>query len=147
MSITGDQIVSEALKFIGTPYVFRTEVKPGDPHPRAFDCSELVEYCCNALGVKMPDGSYNQYSHCSKHGLICTLDKGWQTRGALLFRRNPISHNIEHVAFSLGDNNGTIEARGRNYGVNKFKKRNGFTDAALIPGVAYDKNLTGGGVT
>lgn len=142
MSVTGQDVVNKALEAKGKPYVFGAEVskyvKVKDA--KAFDCSELVECVCRELNINpmMPDGSGNQLNHCCRFGLgRITLDQGWKTPGALLFRRNKASHNIEHVAISLGDNKGTMEARGKDYGCNTFAKRNGFTEAALIPGVNY----------
>lgn len=48
MAITGDQILSEAQKFLGVPYVF------GGDTPSGFDCSGLVYYVMHQLG----DGSF-----------------------------------------------------------------------------------------
>lgn len=46
---------------VGDPYIFGTEVKLDDPNPKAFDCSELVEWFFAQFNIKVPDGSYNQY--------------------------------------------------------------------------------------
>jgi cell wall-associated NlpC family hydrolase len=140
--INGIDVVNKALEAKGKPYVFGAEVskyvKVKDA--KAFDCSELVEAVCRELQTNpmMPDGSYNQFNFCCRHGLgPIPLEQAWKTAGALLFRRNKQSKSIEHVAISLGDNKGTMEARGKDYGCNTFAKRNGFTEAALIPGVNY----------
>lgn len=133
MSITGQDIVELAMKQNGKPYIFGYEVRLDDPNPKAFDCSELVEWVCRQLGVKptMPDGSGNQYEHCKRHGLEISLEDAVTTPGALLFR---IGH---HVAISRGDGK-TIEARGKDYGVGVFSAtRDGFDAAGLIPGVDY----------
>lgn len=141
------QIVALALIQVGKPYIFGYEVKFGDPDPKAFDCSELVEWVCARLGVtpRMPDGSYNQFSHCQRYGTLISLDEAKTTEGALVFRRGK-NFAIEHVGFSDGKGN-TIEARGKNYGVGFWPWRLNWTDAARIPGVVYeDKEKKKGGV-
>ncbi len=42
----GNAIVSEAEKYLGVPYVW------GGTTPDGFDCSGLVQYVCNSLGIK-----------------------------------------------------------------------------------------------
>jgi len=139
-TITSRQIVEQAKTYIGVPYKFGAEAQPGG-YPVALDCSELVELVCRELGVepRMPDGSGAQLVHCLRHGLgALNMDSAWETAGALLFRREAKSQRIVHVAISTGGG-GTIEARGKQYKtVQEFKKRGGFTEAALIPGVTYD---------
>ena len=52
-----------ASKIIGKPYSFGAEVKLSDPPEKitSIDCSELIEYLFYQIGIKVPDGSYNQY--------------------------------------------------------------------------------------
>jgi len=138
--ITGTDVVIAAKKYVGLPYVFGAEAVPGKP-VTALDCSELVELVCRELGVvpKMPDGSANQFLHCQKYGThTLTMEEAEKIPGALLFRRDGKSLRIVHVAISTGQGN-TVEARGKDYGVNVFKMRSSFTNCALIPGVQYNQ--------
>lgn len=47
MAVTGQQVVDEAKRFLGVPYVYG-KASPGE----GFDCSGLVEYVLGQLGVK-----------------------------------------------------------------------------------------------
>ncbi len=121
----------------GDAYVFGIEASKKDPDPKAFDCSELVEWGCARVGVVpiMPDGAENQLDHCREHDTLIPIHQAIDTFGALLFRVPGDGHN--HVAFSLGDGS-TFEARGKDFGVGSWEaNRPGWTHAALIPGVAY----------
>jgi cell wall-associated NlpC family hydrolase len=122
--------VAVCLRQRGDRYVFGHEVRFDDPDPDVFDCSELVEWAARRLGVRFPDGSWNQDA-AVKH---VTVDQAIATQGALLFRHRGQSG---HVAVSLG-NGSTIEARGRAYGVNVFSARGrDWTSAGLIRGLKY----------
>jgi cell wall-associated NlpC family hydrolase len=48
-------------KQLGKPYSFGVEDNLKDADPKAFDCSELVEWLYAQVGVVVPDGSMNQY--------------------------------------------------------------------------------------
>jgi putative chitinase len=128
----------------GDPYVFGVEVSPSDSNPKAFDCSELVQWGCARLGVKpiMPDGAIYQVRHCRKYDLLVPVDQAIHTSGALLFRfsDDPFTGDrphCAHVAVSQG-NGKTFEARGRAYGVGAFSAlKRGWTHAGLIPGLDY----------
>ena len=132
--VTGQQLIDMAVKFKGTPYIFGAEVKKENPNPKAFDCSEFVEYVCAQFGVKMPDGSQNQFNYCK--GRPMTLMSAKTIAGALVFRYDKVQKRIVHVGFSDGKGN-TVEARGKDYGTNVFAWRASWTHAALIPGVVY----------
>ena len=104
----------------GDEYDFGVDVKPSESDPRAFDCSELVEWGCARLGIKptMPDGTWLQVRHCKKYDLLIPVDQAIRTPGALLFyfKGDPFTSSGRprraHVAVSLG-NGKTIEARSR----------------------------------
>jgi cell wall-associated NlpC family hydrolase len=55
----GSQVVSIAMSYIGTPYVW------GGAAPGGFDCSGLVMYSFAQLGVSLPHSSYAQYNYGS----------------------------------------------------------------------------------
>lgn len=119
-----DRFVSLALTQAGKKYVFGAEASPSDPNPRAFDCSELVEWCASRVGIspKMPDGSSAQKAHCK--GISVT--QAINTKGALLFLPG-------HVAISLG-NGKTIEAMNPSNGVRQGTASGRFSSGGLIPG-------------
>jgi hypothetical protein len=61
MAVTGAQIIAEAHKFLGDPYVF------GAAGPSTFDCSGLVKYVLEQLGVKsVPRTSEEQWAWVKK---------------------------------------------------------------------------------
>lgn len=146
MAVNIEDLVQLLLAQEGDKYVFGHEASPDDNDPNIFDCSELIQWGCDRLGVtpKMPDGSWYQYRHCYDHGLDVTVSQGIHTRAALLFRfsSDPLHGgrpSSAHVAMSLGDGR-TIEARGSRYGVGSFGAYGrGWTHAALIPGVNYQQ--------
>lgn len=127
--------VNLALSQAGDKYIFAAEASRTDPDPEAFDCSELVEWVLERLGVPdFPDGSMNQRAHCN----AIPIDRAIRTRGALLFR-DPSVTGTGHVAISLG-NNHTIEARGSAYGVGSFDASPSarlWTSGGFIPEVNY----------
>lgn len=143
----------ELLDFLvaqeGDEYDFGVEVSPSESNPKAFDCSELVEWGCARLGVKpaMPDGATYQVRHCRKHGLLIPVEQAIRTTGALLFSfsGDPFSGDRpdhSHVAVSQG-NGKTFEARGRAFGVGTFSAlKRGWTQAGLIPGLEYGESVT-----
>ncbi|MBZ4421008.1 peptidoglycan-binding protein [Myxococcus sp. RHSTA-1-4] len=127
---TAESFVQKALSQQGDRYIFGAEVNLNDPNPKAFDCSELVQWAAHQAGVSIPDGTMNQLPHCQKKGTTISVAEALRTRGALLFRPG-------HVAISLGDGR-TIEAKGRAYGVGIFNANGrGWTTGALVPGLKY----------
>lgn len=126
---TSGDFLRAALAQDGKPYVYGAEASANNLNPRAFDCSELVEWSAAQAGVRMPDGANNQLAYCRRQGTEISVEQAMHTPGALLFRNG-------HVAISLGDGR-TIEAKGRAYGVGVFNARGRFTAAALVPGMQY----------
>lgn len=53
----GSQVVSIAMSYIGTPYVW------GGASPGGFDCSGLIMYSFAQLGVQLPHSSYAQFNY------------------------------------------------------------------------------------
>lgn len=114
-------------------YVFGAEVSWHDPDPDEFDCSELVEWACRRLGVAFPDGTSAQSEACKP----ISVGEASRTLGALLFR-DPHSSKKGHVVVSLGTGK-TIEARGKEYGVNQFDiGGRQWSQAGLIRGLNYN---------
>ena len=56
MAVSGSAIVAAAKKLLGDPYVY------GGTSPSGFDCSGLVQYVFNELGVSLPRTSSAQYA-------------------------------------------------------------------------------------
>jgi cell wall-associated NlpC family hydrolase len=129
-----------ALAQTGDAYVWGASASPTDPHPKAFDCSELVKWAAARAGVTVPDVAQNQYLWAKSHGTLIPVQQAINTPGALLFSfsSEPGPGNMypahAHVAISLG-NGKTIEARGKAYGVGSFDAANRFNYAALVPGL------------
>jgi cell wall-associated NlpC family hydrolase len=139
MTVHIEDVLLIALTQRGKPYIFGAEAKASDPNPKAFDCSELVEWSCGRAGVTptMPDGAYNQWKHCD----AMPVTQGMRTRGALLFvgdGKGSGRNAITHVAWSLGDGT-TVEARGRAWGVGCWPSVNRFDFAGLVPGIDYTR--------
>lgn len=140
MTVNIETVLLQALGQQGDRYVFGAETQPKDNNPEKFDCSELVQWACNHVGVEMVDGAQNQYNFCKQHGTTISIDDAMHTRGALAFITEP-NHVIGHVFFLLGDGR-TMEAKGAKYGVGVFSARNAsghprFDKAARIPGIDY----------
>ena len=53
----GSQVVSIAMSYLGTPYVW------GGAAPGGFDCSGLVMYSFAQLGISLPHSSYAQWNY------------------------------------------------------------------------------------
>jgi cell wall-associated NlpC family hydrolase len=134
---TAAAFVAKALEMDGKPYIFGAEVDLKDESPRAFDCSELVQWACAQVGVKVVDGARLQYLQCDSRLTLIDTEQAMLVRGALLFRIPQDKAATAHVAISLGDGR-TIEARGKAYGVGEFSAEGrGWTAGALVPGMRY----------
>lgn len=132
---TGKEIVTKATSATGAKYVFGAKAIPSEKIPNALDCSGLVAWTCRSLGVKMVDGSVNQFDFCKKAKLETNEAAAKITPGCLVFMA--VNGKIHHVGISDGMGN-TVEARGKAYGVGKWKWRRGWNLFAKIPGVSYE---------
>lgn len=141
---TASDFVFALLSQDGDRYVFGAPAKRSDSNPKAFDCSSLVRWACDRVGVvpAMPAGSWHQATHCRKHNTLITPDKAIQTAGALLFyfSSSPfqgVRPKSAHVAISLG-NGKTIEARNARMGVGRFSALNrAWVLGAHVPGLTH----------
>lgn len=88
---------------IGKPYKFGAEVKITEANPLEFDCSELIEWGFGQIGIKVPDGSFNQYEQSIPVKEIAQF-------GDLAFFKRP-DGTIYHVGM-LFNCMSFIEARG-----------------------------------
>ena len=123
------QFVALALKQAGKRYVYGAYASPTNPNPTSFDCSELVQWCCERVGITgCPRTSTEQRAWCSEHHTTLSVATAIKTKGALLFANG-------HVAISLG-NGRTIEAMNPADGVRQGNAngRRGWIAGGRIPG-------------
>ena len=80
-ALPGDKFVTEALKYLGVPYVW-AGASPGG----GFDCSGLSMYVYGRLGIALPHYSRSQ----SGYGVAVSSDQ--LLPGDLVFFSNPVSH-------------------------------------------------------
>jgi uncharacterized protein YycO len=123
-----------AMSQVGKQYILGSEANPNDPNPRAFDCSELVEWAVKRAGGNIVDGANNQFNYCRQHGTVISVQQALRTPGALLFYRN-----LGHVMISLGDGR-VVEAGNSRVGVvvrPASVHGNNIAYGALVPGLRY----------
>jgi GH24 family phage-related lysozyme (muramidase) len=136
--VSVSQLLALAETEEGKDYDYGGKASGSNPSPDGLDCSGLVAWDCNRLGVKpaMPDGARNQRDHCVMYGGEISVEEARNTPGALLFRIGV--GEDDHVAFSVGGDH-TFEAEGKAYGicyVDGASNRT-WTNGAKIPGVVY----------
>lgn len=126
--------VTECIRQAGRKYTWGGE----DPQ-HGFDCSGLVQWAAQQLGVSLPRTAGEQYAAVQKAGLTMSVAQAFKTRGAVLYRANNADPGLgEHIVVSLGDGRHTIEARGAAYGVveGPITGRT-WTGAGKLPGFTY----------
>lgn len=89
--VTGSQILNEARKYLGTPYV------NGGASPAGFDCSGFVYYVLKTLGFSPYRTPADQY----KHGSF--VDKANLQVGDIVFFANTYGSGISHVGIYAGN--------------------------------------------
>lgn len=90
-NVTGAQILAEAKKYLGTPYVY------GGASPAGFDCSGFVYYVLKQLGFspnRTPAAQYNQGTYVSKDNLQV---------GDIVFFAGTYASGISHVGIYAGN--------------------------------------------
>lgn len=90
-SATGAQIVAEAQKYLGTPYVY------GGASPSGFDCSGFVYYVLKQLGYspyRTPADQYTQGTYVAKSDL---------QPGDIVFFANTYASGLSHVGIYTGN--------------------------------------------
>lgn len=120
---TPTEFISALRKHVGIRYAWG-----GKTPATGFDCSGLIHFALDQIGVAFVHGSKAQIEACQP----ITVDEALQTPGALLWFEG-------HDAISLGDGK-TLEAVTKpNNGVGSYAHGNRFTKAGLIPGIEYPK--------
>jgi cell wall-associated NlpC family hydrolase len=124
---TGGQIVAEAEKFIGAPYVY------GGTSPSGWDCSGFVQYVLEHLGwhnvPRTSEAQYSWTSHTSNPSI-----------GGLVFAQFPGDNaSPGHVGFYVGNGN-VLSARDPQWGtgIDKLASWGGH-----IVGYGNEPNATG----
>lgn len=141
MSITTTEFIGLARALVGLPYVLGAEWAPGDPSPRALDCSELVEGLYRLAGAPIGDLAASQFEK------TVPVSPGGERVGDLVFLRNNRSrwNGIGHVAVltaKLADGDWEIvEAKGRAHGVVRttlsfWRTRPAYTGVRRFPPLA-----------
>lgn len=85
------QIVADAKKLLGTPYVW------GGSTPKGFDCSGFVQYVMNMNGISLPRTTTEQYT------VGTYVAKSDLQPGDLVFLQNTYRAGISHVGIYVGD--------------------------------------------
>lgn len=134
--------LSSASAQVGDPYVWGAQDAVSDPNPHAFDCSSLVEWAAGRAGVTLPRTAQTQYLALKAEGMTVPVEQALHTPGALLFRfsSEPVPGSSgpqeAHVAISMGDGVRVVEAQNSRTGVIYGKASDGYTQAAVIPGIS-----------
>lgn len=98
------KLVETATSLIGIPYIFGAEWENFLIRPAALDCSELTEGTYNLNGLRLPDGSQNQFDY--------TMHTPNPKIGDLaFFGRGGKQNQIYHVGIISSELN-IVEARG-----------------------------------
>jgi cell wall-associated NlpC family hydrolase len=132
-SATAEAFVQVALSEQGKPYRW------GASGPAAFDCSGLVQYCANKVGVHTvhkPVSAIYEHIKDTAVGYIISVDQAIATRGSVLIRISSAEGN--HIAISLG-NGQTMEAHGKATGCGIYPAHGRlWTAGAIIPGIEVE---------
>jgi cell wall-associated NlpC family hydrolase len=85
-------VVSFAMQFIGTPYVW------GGASPGGFDCSGYTQYVYRQFGLSLPHSAAGQYSQ--RFGAF--IDRASLQPGDIVFFANTYKRGISHVGIYVG---------------------------------------------
>lgn len=154
MTATGADLVVEALRHLGEPYVFGARVPKDAPTWRGpWDCAEFASWVVFRVagvlfGVNGSDpATADAYSgrwamDARRAAATCSLELAASTAGAVLVRAP--GAGIGHVAISDGIG-GTVEAHSARLGVIRSKiAGRRWSCGVLVPGVAYPPAPSGG---
>lgn len=122
-----DQIIEEAKKYLGIPYVW------GGSSPKGFDCSGLTSYVYKKFGIGLNRTAAEQSNQGRKITNPSELRKG----DLLFFQNTGNRKGITHVAIYIG-NGKMIEAPdvGQNVKISEFKAGKSFAWGTRVLGNA-----------
>lgn len=90
-SASGSAIVSKAKEYLGVPYVW------GGASPSGFDCSGLVYYVLNSVGISVPR------SLAQQQNMGTYVAKSDLQPGDIVYFQNTYASGISHVGIYVGD--------------------------------------------
>lgn len=147
---SGADIVKVAATKLGKQYVFGARVPLDDPNwNEPWDCAEYCSWAVFQVSKKIygctndndPPHKADAYTGSWKRdalslGRIVTVPEASHIAGAMLLRRSASSG---HIVISEGTGNGTLEARGAQYGVVRYVISGRPWDIGiLVPWIDYD---------
>lgn len=101
MAVTGADIINEARKHKGKPYVW------GKSGPSSFDCSGFTKYVIKQVtGKSISSGARYQLNNLKSSGKILYLQPSQWQAGDMVFIKDPDvnpSYSATHVGFALGN--------------------------------------------
>lgn len=148
---SGQDVLDVGSTKIGQKYVLGAVVPLDNPNWKGpWDCAEFTSWCAyQAYGLIFGAGnaktpakaepySGHWFADAKKFGHVITVNDALNIPGAALIRA-PAKSKIGHVAFSMGDGDRTLEARGAAFGVDVFTGAAGraWSIGCLLPGVDY----------
>lgn len=151
MSYSGKDVIEIGSSRIGQKYILGAQVPLDNPNWKGpWDCAEFASWCAyQAYGQIFGAGNppnvaksepYSGYwfSDAKTKGILISWQDALNIPGAALIRA-PTAGKTGHVAFSIGDNNSTLEARGAAFGVGIFPEASSrsWSIGCLLPGVEY----------
>lgn len=148
MKPSGQQLINNAKKYLGRPYILGVKVpKNNIPYLGAFDCAELVArvyfettgllYGCRDLHHDAYTGYFGLDAETI--GVKVEVEDAARIPGAALLRL-PTGDATGHIVLTQGTSE-TVEARGSKYGVVEYKVSGRDWDyGILFPGIDYSRN-------
>lgn len=147
----GQDVIDIGKTRVGQKYVWGTQVPLDNPNwSGPWDCAEFTSWCAyQAYGQIFGAGASRKvsqaepysgswYAEARKSGTAISWQEALKIPGAVLIRA-PGPGKTGHVAFAIGDNHHTLEARSAADGVGIFDKavKRPWSMGWLLPGVEY----------
>lgn len=151
MAMSGQDVIDIGSTRLNQKYVLGARVPLDNPNWQGpWDCAEFTSWCAyQAYGTIFGAGNVTKvakadpysghwYTDARKKGLVISPQEALKIPGAALIRA-PAPGKIGHVAFAIGDDDRTLEARGAAFGVGIFKgaAKRSWSIGCLLPGVDY----------
>ena len=155
MSNLASELIDVGSSRVGQKYILGAQVPLNNANwSGPWDCAEFASWCVfQAYGfifgansktdvTKAEPWSGFWAAEASKSGRVIPWQDALKIEGAVLIRK-PAPGKIGHVAFSMGDGERTLEARGAAFGVGIFggAGARAWSFGCLLPNVDYDLAL------